>query len=162
MFVFATVDSEEEEKQEQELERRDTSVSIRIITRQDWWFGGGLHSKNLLVLIMPSLCSQWNYSEMSGSAKMTTLLFLLTFAMRVQEERIFAFLYSVHQIENFCMDVGPEFKLEENEDRNKRNRLLHLIKCVFLNGWCFSFKSSVEVKAILKCPQVKQLFVWYM
>ena len=28
MFVFATVDSEEEEKQEQELERRDTSVSI--------------------------------------------------------------------------------------------------------------------------------------
>ena len=42
----------------------------------------------------------------------------------------------LRQMENFCMTIGPEYKLEENEDRKTRNRLLRLIKsesnCGFL------------------------------
>ena len=48
----------------------------------------------------------------------------------VQEANFFPVLYSVRQKENFCMAVGPEYKLEENKDRKTRNRLLRLRKSV--------------------------------
>ena len=46
----------------------------------------------------------------------------------------FRLLFSVCQIENFC--IGPDNKFEENKDIKTRNRSLRLIKgvskCVFL------------------------------
>ena len=47
----------------------------------------------------------------------------------------FRLLYSLRHVENFSMAVGPEYKLEENEDTKTRNRFLRLIKNV--SNCCF-------------------------
>ena len=65
-----------------------------------------------------------------GQCKNDDFVIFVNFYDVSTRSKNFAFLYSVRQIENFCMGVGSEYKLEENKDRKTKNRLLRLIKSV--------------------------------
>ena len=74
-----------------------------------------------------------------GQRKNDNFVIFVNFCDASTRSKNFCLLYLVRQIENFCMAVGPEYKLEEIEARKTRNRLLHLIKSVSKCGFLILF-----------------------
>ena len=74
-----------------------------------------------------------------GQRKNDNFVIFVNFCDASTRSKNFRLLYSVRQIENFCMAVGPEYKVEENEDIKTRNRLLRLIKSVSKCGFLILF-----------------------
>ena len=74
-----------------------------------------------------------------GQRKNDNFVVFVNFCDASTRSKNFRLLYSVRQIENFCMAVGPEYKLEENEDIKTRNGLLRLIESVSKCGFLILF-----------------------
>ena len=74
-----------------------------------------------------------------GQRKNDNFVIFVNFCDASTRSKKFRLLYLVHQIENFYMAVGPEYKLEENEDIKRRNRSLRLVKSVSKCGFLILF-----------------------